>query len=76
MNAPTRTAMLIGFICLGAIYLGLFTLAWDGFGHAGYHGYGSRAWFGGGVATYHDRSARTGSAGGLGIVGGGPEGGK
>jgi hypothetical protein len=76
MNTPTVTAVVTALICLGVIYLALFSLAGDGFGHAGYHGYSSRPWFRGGVETYHDRSARTGSAGGLGVVGGGPEGGK
>ncbi|KQW83496.1 hypothetical protein ASC89_27505 [Devosia sp. Root413D1] len=76
MNSPTRNAVLIALVGLGAVYIALFYVAGDGFGHAGYRGYSSRPWFRGGVETYHDRSARTGSAGGLGIVGGGPEGGK
>lgn len=76
MNRRTQQVMVVCLVLLTLTYLWLLTLAMDGFGFSGYRGYATRGLFRGSVETYHDRSARNGSAGGLGVVGGGPEGGK
>ena len=78
MMSKTKKAVLAAAAICGILFFALMSLASNGYGYMGYHGYYSGASFlyWGGPTIYHDREVRNGSVSGSGMRGGGPGSGK